>query len=131
MRRCEEELAAHEARISRSQEQCVSLRQQLHEAEAVVRHAEADKAVQTERLLALRRCQALSQAAADAERDFRAHATTIARISRVQQRVNARLSKHQLQAQQLQQTAAQLRRQLNEAVTQATGQTIPGDSCHE
>lgn len=152
MRRCEEELAAHEARISRSQEQRASLdaqvaaqdqvaaravamlqtlRQQLHEAEAAVRQAEADQAAQAERLLALRRCQALSQAAAEAERDFQAHATAIARISRVQQRVNERLSKHQLQAQQLQQAAAQLRRQLNDAVTQTTSQIIQGGGRHE
>ena len=154
LRRCEATLVAQDTRISRSQEQVASLntqvveqdevvtkaaallralQQRLQEAQVSLRQAEAEKAAQAERLLALRRCQALSQAATEAECDFRAHAETVARISRVQQRVNERLSKHQLQAQQLQQAVAQLRRQLNNAVTQAAGtsQHTTGGNHHE
>ena len=155
IRRAHAALAACEERRERSRQQCAALQgqvteqervvaqaathlavlqQRLQESEALVQGAEAEQAACGERLAALRQCQALAQAATDAEQHLQANTETIARIALVQQRVTEKLSQHQREAQELRATAAQMRQRLTEALARAqsiAGSTTNGGGRHE
>lgn len=155
LHRCHTLLVSCDARIAQAQQQRASLQvqateqervvaqaaahlgtlqQRVQQAEAGLRSAEADRATHAERLASLRRCQALAQAAAEAEQQLQANTETITRIARVQQRVTEKLSQHQRQAQELRGTTDSLRRQLHDALARAqgvSGSTTNGDGLHE
>lgn len=111
-----------------------ALQQRLQESETGVRRAEADRAAHGEWLSALRQCQALAQASAEAEHRLQAHTETIGRIARVQQRVAEKLSQHQREAQEMRSSAEALRRELSEALSRAqhsAGSIVNGGGRHE
>ena len=155
IRRCRDALAACEARVARARRQQKVLHTQVREQECVVaeaathlhvlqqglkeledgvRRTEAERSAEGERLLALRQCQALAQAAAEADQRLQANTEAMARMARVQQRVSEKLSQQQEEADALRSAAAELRQQLAEALERARSSvnlTAHGDRRNE
>ena len=158
IRRCQETLAACEARIARSQQQrssaqaqvaeqervvaqaaahLATLQQRLREAEAEVQQMEGERTTHSDRLSTLRQCQALAQAAEEAEQRLQMNAEIVVHITGVQQRITEKLSQHQRASQELRESADTLRRQLADMIARAPSigsspmNRIDGDGRHE
>jgi chromosome segregation ATPase len=148
IQKCEAELAAHERRIGAAhqhraalqaqateQERVVAqasahftaLQQQIREVDAELRDADAQRVAFNGQLVAFRQCEALAKAAAEADESLQSHTESLARIARVQQRVNEKLSQQERQGQELRQASEVLKRQLADAVARAkAGSASPG-----
>ena len=155
IRRCQALLASCEERVTRAQQQRASLQAQVteqehvvaqaaehlamlqhrfQEAEAGVQQAAGERTAHGERLSVLRHCQALSQAAAEAEQRLQVNTEVVARIVRVQQRITEKLSQHQRASQELREASETLRRQLAETLAHAQlthGRRTTEGGCHE